>query len=113
VSALLLTVVFCALFFDFTNGFHDAANAIGTSVSTRALSPLPALLLAAVLDFTGALLSTSIAATICQGIVQPHVVTLPFVLAGLVAAIAWNLLTWYWGSRRARHIAWWEESREP
>jgi PiT family inorganic phosphate transporter len=97
VSLLLLGVVVVALLFDFTNGFHDAANAIGTSISTRALAPVPALLLAGVLNFVGALLSTSIAGTMAQGIVDHRVVTLPLVLAGLLAAIAWNLLTWYWG----------------
>jgi inorganic phosphate transporter, PiT family len=97
VSALLICVVVAALFFDFTNGFHDAANAIGTSIATRAMAPTPALLLAGVLEFVGALLSTSIAATMCQGIVEPNVVTLHFIFSGLLAAIAWNLLTWYYG----------------
>ena len=96
-SLLLVSVVVVALFFDFTNGFHDSANAIGTSISTRAMRPGPALLLAAVLNFVGALLSTSIAATIAKGIVDPNVVTLPIVLAGLIAAITWNLYTWYRG----------------
>jgi PiT family inorganic phosphate transporter len=96
-SILLVSVILVALFFDFTNGFHDAANAIGTSISTRALSPRTALLLAAVLNFIGALLSTNIAATVCKGIVIPDVVTLEMVLAGLVAAITWNLITWYYG----------------
>lgn len=96
-SALLVSVILVALFFDFTNGFHDAANAIGTSISTRALSPTSALILAAVLNFVGALLSTNIAATVCKGIVVPEVVTLQMVLAGLSAAIVWNLLTWYFG----------------
>jgi PiT family inorganic phosphate transporter len=96
-SLLLISVIVFALAFDFTNGFHDAANAIGTSISTRAMSPTPALILAAALDFIGALLSTNIAATVCTGIVIPHVVTLPMVLAGLVAAITWNLVTWYFG----------------
>lgn len=96
-SSLLVCVVVAALVFDFTNGFHDAANAIGTSVATRAMPPVPALLLAAVLDFVGALLSTSIATTMCHGIVEPHVVTLPLVFAGLLAAIVWNVLTWYLG----------------
>lgn len=96
-DVLLISVIVMALLFDFTNGFHDAANAIGTSISTRALDPTPALLLAAALNFVGALLSTSIAATICKGIVDPGVVTLPLVLAGLSAAISWNLITWYYG----------------
>jgi PiT family inorganic phosphate transporter len=96
-SILLVSVILVALFFDFTNGFHDAANAIGTSISTRALSPRTALILAAILNFIGALLSTNIAATVCKGIVIPDVVTLEMVLAGLVAAIVWNLVTWYFG----------------
>lgn len=96
-SHLLISVVLVALFFDFTNGFHDAANAIGTSISTRALSPTRALILSAVLNFVGALLSTNIAATVCKGIVLPEVVTLQMVLAGLAAAIVWNLATWYFG----------------
>ncbi|MGC4064362.1 MAG: inorganic phosphate transporter [Polyangiaceae bacterium] len=96
-SILLVSVILVALFFDFTNGFHDAANAIGTSISTRALSPRSALLLAALLNFIGALLSTNIAATVCKGIVIPEVVTLEMVLAGLIAAITWNLITWYYG----------------
>jgi inorganic phosphate transporter, PiT family len=97
VSTLLVSVILVALLFDFTNGFHDAANAIGTSISTRALSPAAALILAAVLNFVGALLSTNIAATVCKGIVIPDVVTLEMVLAGLSAAIVWNLTTWYFG----------------
>jgi inorganic phosphate transporter, PiT family len=96
-DTLLVVVVVVALLFDFTNGFHDAANAIGTSISTRALPPGPALLLAAALNFVGALLSTTIAATIAKGIVEPQVVTLPLVLSGLLAAITWNLYTWWRG----------------
>lgn len=96
-STLLVSVIVVALFFDFTNGFHDAANAIGTSISTRAISPTVALVMAAVLNFIGALLSTNIAATVCNGIVVPHVVTLEMVLMGLLAAITWNLITWYFG----------------
>jgi PiT family inorganic phosphate transporter len=96
-STLLIAVILIALLFDFTNGFHDSANAIGTSISTRALAPTPALLLAAVLNFIGALISTEIAETISTGVVYPEVVTLNIVLAGLVAAITWNLLTWYYG----------------
>jgi inorganic phosphate transporter, PiT family len=97
VSVLLLGVILTALLFDFTNGFHDAANAIGTSIATRVLAPTPALIMAGVLEFVGALLSTSIAATICSRIVRPGAVTLPLVFVGLAAAIVWNLATWYWG----------------
>jgi PiT family inorganic phosphate transporter len=93
----LVSVVAVALFFDFTNGFHDAANAIATSVSTRALSPRVAVLMAAVLNFAGAFVSIKVAATIAKGIVDPTGITLRIVLAGLIGAIAWNLTTWYLG----------------
>jgi len=83
------------LFFDFTNGFHDTANAIATSVSTRALSPRAAVLSAAVLNFAGAFVFLQVAATVATGIVNPDVITLEVVLAGLVGAITWNLITWY------------------
>jgi inorganic phosphate transporter, PiT family len=93
----LVAVVAVALFFDFTNGFHDTANSIATSVSTRALAPRPAVLSAAVLNVAGAFVSFEVAATVAKGIVMPDVVTLDVVLAGLVGAIAWNLITWYLG----------------
>jgi PiT family inorganic phosphate transporter len=93
----LVFVVLVALFFDFTNGFHDTANAIATSVSTRAVSPRLAVLGAAVLNFAGAFLSLKVAATIATGIVDPAAITLSVVLAGLVGAIAWNLMTWFVG----------------
>ena len=91
----LVAVVVIALFFDFTNGFHDTANSIATSVSTRALSPRAAVLSASVLNFAGAFVSLEVAATVAKGIVDPEVITLEVVLAGLVGAIAWNLFTWY------------------
>lgn len=94
---LLVAVVGVALFFDFTNGFHDAANAIATSVSTRALSPRLAVLMAAVLNFAGAFVSLEVAATVAKGIVVPESVTLHVVLGGVVGAISWNLVTWYFG----------------
>ena len=93
----LVAVVIVALFFDFTNGFHDSANSIATSVSTRALSPRTAVLLAAVLNFVGAFVSLKVAATIATGIVNAEVITLSVVLAGLVGAISWNLVTWFLG----------------
>jgi inorganic phosphate transporter, PiT family len=96
-SFTLLAVVLIALFFDFTNGFHDAANAVATSVSTRAISPRLAVLGSAAFNFAGAFLSLKVAATVGKGIVDPHAVTLKVVLAGLIGAIAWNLLTWYLG----------------
>jgi PiT family inorganic phosphate transporter len=93
----LFAVVAVALFFDFTNGFHDTANSIATSVSTRALSPRAAVFSAAVLNFLGAFVSFEVAATIAKGIVDQEVITLEIVLAGLVGAITWNLITWYLG----------------
>ena len=93
----LVAVVAVALFFDFTNGFHDTANSIATSVSTRALSPRAAVLSAAILNVAGAFVSFEVAATVANDIVEPGVVTLDVVLAGLVGAITWNLITWYLG----------------
>ena len=93
----LVAVVVVALFFDFTNGFHDTANSIATSVSTRALSPRAAVISAAVLNVLGAFVSLEVAATVAKGIVIPEVITLDVVLAGLVGAITWNLITWYMG----------------
>jgi PiT family inorganic phosphate transporter len=93
----LVAVIVVALFFDFTNGFHDTANAIATSVSTRALSPRVAVLLASILNFAGAFVSLKVAATIAKGIVDPDAVTLSVILAGLVGAITWNLVTWFLG----------------
>ena len=93
----LVAVVVVALFFDFTNGFHDTANSIATSVSTRALSPRAAVLSAAVLNVLGAFVSLAVAATIASGIVDADAITLDVVLAGLVGAITWNLVTWYLG----------------
>src|SRR3954465_5940480 len=94
---LLLLVVGPALAFDFTNGFHDTANVVATSISTRALAPRAAVGLAAVLNFVGAFLSLQVAATIASGIVDAEGVTLTVIFAGLVGAIVWNLVTWYAG----------------
>jgi inorganic phosphate transporter, PiT family len=93
----LVAVIAVALFFDFTNGFHDTANSIATSVSTRALSPRAAVLSAAILNIVGAFVSLKVAATIAKGIVNADVITLDVVMAGLVGAITWNLVTWYLG----------------
>lgn len=96
---VLWIVVFLALSFDFINGFHDTANAIATSVSTRALKPRVAILLAAVMNFVGALTFTGVAKMIGSGIASPgdldHGVEI--VMAALLAAIAWNLITWWFG----------------
>src|SRR3712207_6461143 len=94
-DVVLWIVVATALAFDFTNGFHDTANAVATSISTRAMSPRVAVSLAAVLNFVGAFLSLEVAATIAKGIVEADLVTPAIVFAGLVGAIAWNLATWY------------------
>ena len=93
---LLVAVVVTALLFDYTNGFHDAANAVATSISTRAVPPNLALFAAAVFNVFGALISTHVAATLAKGIVEASAIDGPVMLGGLVGAIAWNLLTWYW-----------------
>ncbi|WP_101523414.1 inorganic phosphate transporter [Nocardioides houyundeii] len=96
--AIIIAVVVVALVFDYTNGFHDAANAIATSVSTRALTPRVALMMAAVMNFVGAFLGQKVAHTVSD-VIDPgegsHALTI--VMAGLLGAIAWNLVTWYFG----------------
>jgi PiT family inorganic phosphate transporter len=94
---VLWIVVVTALAFDFTNGFHDTANAVATSISTRAMAPRVAVTIAAALNFVGAFLSLAVAATIASGIVDAEVITPQIVFAGLIGAIAWNLATWYFG----------------
>ena len=96
--AIVVAVVVVALGFDYTNGFHDAANAIATSVSTRALTPRVALIMAAIMNFVGALLGQEVAKTV-QGVIDPGTSThgLVIVLAALLGAIVWNLTTWYFG----------------
>lgn len=97
VGLVLVLVVVGTLAFDYINGFHDTANAIATVVSTRVLSPTVAILMAATLNFAGALVATHVANTIASGIVLPHEATEPVVLAAIVGAIFWNLLTWIYG----------------
>ncbi|MFA5107603.1 MAG: inorganic phosphate transporter [Patescibacteria group bacterium] len=94
---LLFLVIGGALWFDFVNGFHDAANAIATVVSTRALSARQAILLARTLNFVGALAHTAVAYTIGKGVVDSGAVTLPILLAAVMGAIGWGYLTWYFG----------------
>lgn len=96
-STFLIVVVVMALAFDFINGFHDTANAIATSVLTKALTIPAAILMAASLNFVGALTSHKVADTVGKGIVDPVAVTHGIVLAALVGAIIWNLITWYYG----------------
>jgi PiT family inorganic phosphate transporter len=97
--AAIVVLIVVALAFDFTNGFHDAANAIATSVSTRALTPRVALLLAAVMNLVGAFLGTKVASTVGKGIIEaPQGLSgLAVVLAALLGATTWNLITWYFG----------------
>ncbi|HET9828588.1 MAG TPA: inorganic phosphate transporter [Nocardioidaceae bacterium] len=101
VLAIVVAVVVVALVFDYTNGFHDAANAIATAVSTRALTPRIALVLAAIMNFVGAFLGQKVAQTVSEVIdlsqIPSRTHALVIVLAGLVGAIAWNLVTWYFG----------------
>ena len=96
-GVMLIVVVFLALAFDYINGFHDTANAIATSVSTRALSPKRAVILAAILNLVGALYSTGVAQTIARDIITPKFATQEVVIAALLSAIIWNLVTWYFG----------------
>jgi inorganic phosphate transporter, PiT family len=96
--ALVLFIIGLALVFDFLNGFHDAANSIATVVSTRVLSPQKAVLWAAFFNFVAAfVLGTHVAKTIGKGMIDLSIVTPEVVMAGLIGAIAWNLITWYYG----------------
>ena len=97
VSFLVVVVIATALAFDFTNGFHDTANAMATSIATGALSPRVAVAVSAVLNLAGAYLSTEVAKTISSGLVDDAKVTVPIIFGGLIGAILWNLLTWYLG----------------
>src|SRR5213594_3729694 len=98
VTAGLILVILVALSFDFFNGFHDAANSIATVVSTRALKPSYAVIWAAFWNFVAFLVfGTKVAATIAKDVVKPEVFTLGVVFAGLIGAIAWDILTWYLG----------------
>ena len=94
---VVIAVVVVALVFDFTNGFHDSANAMAGPIATGALRPRTAVVIAAVLNLVGALLSTEVAKTISGGFFDESLITAPIILAGLVGAIIWNLLTWLLG----------------
>ena len=96
--SLLIVVIFAALSFDVINGFHDAANAIATVVTTKVLTPTQAVIWAAFFNFIAYLVfGLHVANTIAKGIIEPDVVTIPVILCGLIAAISWNLLTWWLG----------------
>jgi PiT family inorganic phosphate transporter len=94
---IVVLVVAVALVFDFTNGFHDTANAMATTIATGALKPKVAVGIAAILNFAGAFISITVAATVAKGIVDAGVVTPTVIFAGLIGAIAWNLVTWWFG----------------
>jgi PiT family inorganic phosphate transporter len=97
VTAMLVLVVVLAIAFDYVNGFHDTANAIATSVATRALAPRYAILMATAFNFIGAFAGTAVANTIASGLVDDAVVTQVVIAAALIGAIAWNLITWQRG----------------
>src|SRR5688572_22968010 len=96
--ALIFFIVFMALVFDFINGFHDAANSIATVVSTRVLSPGAAVAWAAFFNFAAAFgFGTHVASAIGKGMVNPEAINAMVILAALIGAITWNLITWYYG----------------
>ncbi|MES2122755.1 MAG: inorganic phosphate transporter [Chlamydiota bacterium] len=94
---ILIFIVLLGLLFDYTNGFHDAANVVSTVIATRVLRPLTAIVLASFLNFLGATRISGVAQTITTGLVDPQFTSQMAVLCALVGAIVWNLLTWYWG----------------
>jgi PiT family inorganic phosphate transporter len=96
-DVILVIVVGTALAFDFTNGFHDTANVVATSISTGAARPRVAIGIASLLNFVGAFISISVAATVANDVVDSAVITPTIVFAGLIGAIAWNLITWSFG----------------
>ena len=96
-DVIVVLVIAAALSFDFTNGFHDTANAMATTIATGALAPRLAVTLAAILNFVGAFISLKVAATVAGGIVDAGAITPTVVFGGLIGAIAWNLTTWWFG----------------
>src|SRR6187397_2287246 len=94
---LFFVVVLAALLFEYINGFHDAANAIATVVSTKVMTPRQAIAMAAFFNLTGALTGTAVASTIGKGMVDPKVITMSTIFCALLGAIVWNLLTWWLG----------------
>src|SRR6187551_1998955 len=96
-STLVIAVVLTALVFDFTNGFHDTANSMATTIATGALRPRVAVTIAAILNFVGAFISLKVAATVAGGIVDAGAITPTVVFGGLIGAICWNLATWWFG----------------
>jgi PiT family inorganic phosphate transporter len=98
IEIAVYSAISVALFFDFVNGFHDSANSIATVVGTRVLRPLYAVMIAAVANFAGPFIfGTAVAATVGKGIIQPSFSTVDVIFAGLIGAIIWDLITWYFG----------------
>jgi inorganic phosphate transporter, PiT family len=97
ISTLIIFIVVLGLIFDYTNGFHDASNVVSTVIATRALTPIIAILLAGVLNALGAMQISGVAQTITSGLVNAHESSQMMVICALVGAIAWNLITWYYG----------------
>src|SRR6266550_2845064 len=93
----VLIVIFVTLVFTYTNGFHDTANSIATVVSTKVLTPRQAIVMATVTNLVGALIGTAVAAVVGKGLVDAHFVNMTTILCALIGAIAWNLITWYYG----------------
>ena len=96
-SVIVIAVIVTALVFDFTNGFHDTANAMATSIATGALRPKVAVVIAGVLNLVGAFLSVQVAKTISSGLVDDTKITPVIIFGGLIGAVLWNLLTWLVG----------------
>ena len=110
----IILIITVALIFDFINGFHDAANSIATVVSTRVLSPGKAVLWAAVFNFSAAFFfGTEVAHTVGAGMVDLEVVTYSVILTGLLGAITWNLITWYFGLPTSSSHALFDEQGDP
>src|SRR5690349_23427517 len=104
-DVILVIVVGTALAFDFTNGFHDTANVVATQISTGAARPRVAIAFASLLNFAGAFISISVAATVAKDVVVAEIVTPTIVFAGLIGAISWNLITWYLGLPSSSSLA--------
>ena len=94
---ILIAIILIALFFEFTNGFHDCANVVATPIATKSLAPRQAILLAAIFNFLGAFFGTAVAATITKGLVDANVVNNLVLISALIGAISWNFITWAWG----------------
>ncbi|ABI82185.1 inorganic phosphate transporter [Francisella tularensis] len=97
ISSVLIAIIVIALFFEFTNGFHDAANVVATPIATKSLTPYQAIALAAFFNFLGAFFGTAVAATISKGLIDTNVVTDIVLISALLGAISWNFFTWSFG----------------